>query len=361
MPAERSPGLVEGGVFFARPTVVPSADDPRQPAAPAGSMDDATPTPVPPGYAQLRHGVAWFAIPGCAVIHVAGPDAVRFVDAFATAPVAALAHGASSEAMLLDARGQIVALVHVLREGDDVWLVAWPGVESDLAVHLERYHIRERLTVADVSATWEVRGLAGPQATAWLAAARSADARIVPGIDLSAVKIISAAGVWPGGWLLLVPGAAAANFDAACAAAGLVNAAAAAVDAVRIENGYPMPHDIPERALPQELGRDKEAISFTKGCYLGQETVARIDALGHVNRGLVRLASATVLPTGGAGVVAINDDGARDPVGGVTSAAWSADGGSGIALAMVTTKGLAARERLAVGAERVTPVSGRFP
>lgn len=324
-------------------------------------MDHATPTPVPPGYSELRRGVARFAIPGCAVIHVAGPDAVRFVDAFATAHVAALAHGASSEAMLLDARGQIMALVHVLREGDDVWLVAWPGVESDLAVHLERYHIRERLTVADVSATWEVRGLAGPQATAWLAAARSADVRTVPGVDLREVKTISAAGVWPGGWLLLVPGAAAADFDAACAAAGLVDAAAAAVDAVRIENGYPLPHDIPERALPQELGRDREAISFTKGCYLGQETVARIDALGHVNRRLVRLTSANLLPNVGAEVVAVGADGTRDPVGRVTSTGWSVDGGSGIALATVTTKGLAAGERLAVGAERVTLVSGEFP
>jgi hypothetical protein len=51
-----------------------------------------------------------------------------------------------------------------------------------------------------------------------------------------------------------------------------------------------------EKALPQELGRDARAISFTKGCYLGQETVARLDALGHVNRRLVAVAVDGALP-----------------------------------------------------------------
>ena len=59
-------------------------------------------------------------------------------------------------------------------------------------------------------------------------------------------------------------------------------------DAVRIEAGTPLfERRFRRRQLPQEVGRDAEAISFTKGCYLGQETVARIDALGHVNQRIV--------------------------------------------------------------------------
>ena len=60
---------------------------------------------------------------------------------------------------------------------------------------------------------------------------------------------------------------------------------AEAVEIARVEFGTPFyGQDITTENLPQEVNRDKTAISFTKGCYLGQETVARIDALGHVNR-----------------------------------------------------------------------------
>jgi len=88
----------------------------------------------------------------------------------------------------------------------------------------------------------------------------------------------------------------------------------------RLEAGFPFfDRDITAENLPQEVGRDAQAISFQKGCYLGQETVARIDALGHVNRVLRGVKfdgpavppPATVLLAGG------------KEVGRVTSAAWS--------------------------------------
>ena len=61
----------------------------------------------------------------------------------------------------------------------------------------------------------------------------------------------------------------------------------AAFETLRIEAGTPLfGVDFNDNNLPQEVGRDDRAISFTKGCYLGQETVARIDALGHVNQQL---------------------------------------------------------------------------
>ena len=70
--------------------------------------------------------------------------------------------------------------------------------------------------------------------------------------------------------------------------AGARSIGAPAIEARRIEAGFPWyGPDISEKNLPQELARDQRAISFTKGCYLGQETVARIDALGHVNQTLV--------------------------------------------------------------------------
>ena len=72
---------------------------------------------------------------------------------------------------------------------------------------------------------------------------------------------------------------------------GLVEAGPEVFEVLRIEAGTPVfGKDITEKNLPQEIGRDARAINFVKGCYLGQETVARLDALGHVNqilRGLV--------------------------------------------------------------------------
>jgi len=117
----------------------------------------------------------------------------------------------------------------------------------------------------------------------------------------------------------------------------LVNAGAAmcsaeALETIRIEAGSPSYGlDITDEHLPQEIGRDDQAISFTKGCYLGQETVARIQTLGHVNRRLVTLrVDAKRIPEPGAELVS---DGKS--VGQITSTAWSPRFAAPLALVFV--------------------------
>jgi folate-binding protein YgfZ len=114
--------------------------------------------------------------------------------------------------------------------------------------------------------------------------------------------------------------------------AGAIRCGAAAVQAARIESGIPLYGvDITEDNLPQEIDRNAHAISFTKGCYLGQETVARIDALGHVNRTLVGLRfTGNAIPEPGCELKA-----GETIVGRVTSAAWSPSHGGAIALGYV--------------------------
>ncbi len=86
-------------------------------------------------------------------------------------------------------------------------------------------------------------------------------------------------------------GAVAAAMTAAAGSRSIEVLAPSAYEALRIEAGTPVfGKDVTEKNLPQEFGRDDQAISFVKGCYLGQETVARIDALGHVNQFLKGLA-----------------------------------------------------------------------
>ena len=101
-------------------------------------------------------------------------------------------------------------------------------------------------------------------------------------------------------------------------------------DAARIAAGMPCYGlDITDKTLPQEVARDARAISFTKGCYIGQETVARLDALGHVNKTLtrVRFTGRDVPPAGSE----LTLDG--KPVGTITSAAYWPPFDTAIALA----------------------------
>jgi folate-binding protein YgfZ len=123
-----------------------------------------------------------------------------------------------------------------------------------------------------------------------------------------------------------------ATIGGALAAAGAMPCGSEAVEMARLEAGTPLfGQDITDDNLPQEIGRDALAISFTKGCYLGQETVARIDALGHVNRLLAGLKfSGTSVPAPGLALRSCDK-----VVGHITSAAWSPKLGAPLALALV--------------------------
>ena len=131
-----------------------------------------------------------------------------------------------------------------------------------------------------------------------------------------------------------------AHVGVALAAQGIVEVEQEIVELARIEAGFPSyGRDITIDNLPQEVARDRQAISFTKGCYLGQETVARIDALGHVNRQLVRLKFSDndhVPPPG----TELSYD--EKVVGKVTSSCWSPASGVAIALAYVGRRAIQA-------------------
>jgi folate-binding protein YgfZ len=144
---------------------------------------------------------------------------------------------------------------------------------------------------------------------------------------------------WFGPEAFLVQSAASAGpaLRGWLAAEGLATAHAVDVEALRIEGRYPAARDIPPKTLPQELGRTAQAISFTKGCYLGQETVARIDALGHVNRALALVAIDGPPPPPPAELTC---DG--EPAGTITSSCAAPRLGGAACLAIVHRRGLAA-------------------
>ena len=315
------------------------------------------PAVSPPTRAAAAAGLRW-GFPGPrAAVRLAGTDAAKFLDNFVTAAVSKLADGEGAEGFVTDAKGWVLAFVQILRTTDGVLLDADSGrgaatddgpmaLGERLRAHLEHYHIREKVEIEDLSHDRSAIVLVGDGATAWLgipipAGPLSHGVGRIAGITVRAIRI-----PWLGSEALLLLAAtatAAATIGAALAAEGVPRMSVDVIEAARIEQGFPFAGDIPEKTLPQELGRDSSAISFTKGCYLGQETVARIDAIGHVNRRLTGLAVEGAAPAR-LGVVAADGE----PVGTVTSSCHSHRLGAALALAIVHEKASAARS-LTVG------------
>lgn len=297
-------------------------------------------TAAPPGYDALRHGLAWADLGRRSVVSARGPDAPRFIENFATASVIGLTPGQGTETFFTDARGWVLALAVALRDEDGLVLDAEPGLGERLCDHLEHYHIRERVELADVSADHAAVLVAGPAAEAWLvgqSAPAPADRCAHAAGMLGGVAVCVMRTDWWGvpGWIARCAATDHSRLVAWLRTHDAVEAAPAAIEAARIEGGTPHPIDIREKTLPQELGRDARAICFTKGCYLGQETVARLDALGHVNRRLAAVAvDGSVQP--GAEVRC-----AGEPCGTLTSACHSPRLGCGLGLGLLSTKAAA--------------------
>lgn len=311
---------------------------------------------IPPGYPSLCTAASWAELPGRTVLVASGRDAVRFLNGFTTAAIERLAVGAGCEGFITDARGWVIGLVDLLRTTDGLRIEAGPGLGDRLVAHFERYHIREEFTLDDRSSSQAQLLVAGPRAPEWFArhlAVGPPGGRLdhaladVGGADATAVRVD-----WYGvpGFRLGLDRDRAPGVAAWLESTGLPRASLEAVDAARIEAGSPEPGDIPEKTLPQELDRDERAISFAKGCYLGQETVARIDALGHVNRRLAAVAcrSATI----GSAVML-----AGSSVGTISSLCHSPRLDCLLGLSLIQIRGLDPGARLEVegGEARVVP------
>lgn len=314
----------------------------------------------PPGYRELRDAAAWVELPSRSTVQVRGRDAVRFVDNFTTAALAKLPTGGGAEGLFTDARGWVLAMAAILRVDDGLWIDAMPGMGGLLAAHLEHYHIREDLVVTDASAEYGSLLVAGTCAAEWLVSHWSTPLPASPFAHVAGQlggitgRLTNTDWYGPCGFVVQVSAAELPRLASWFAAAGLPSASPEAVEAIRIEERLPAPADIVEKTLPQELDRDGRAICFTKGCYLGQETVARIDALGHVNRRLVLLAiDAGTPPLPGSSVTS-----AGEPVGTLTSSCLSPRLGMSAGLALVQRRGLeSAGLEVAGAAARVVPTA----
>ena len=289
-------------------------------------------------------------------IEVSGPDRAKFLHNLTTNEVKRLAAGRGCEAFVTSLQGKTIGYVIILAAEDRILVRSDPGGMELALAHFGKYGMFDDVTIADRSeATFELH-LTGAGADEWM---RGAGGRVPDDPDYAhvlgelggrPVRIVreSPAGM-PGLSVIGEKGDLATVTAALTAAAGVghpVELSPSEFEALRIEAGTPVfGKDVTEKNLPQELGRDARAISFVKGCYLGQETVARIDALGHVNQVLKGLSfePGSECPAPGS---ALEADGKR--VGTVTSAAFSPWRGQPVALGMIRTSHANAGTPLAV-------------
>lgn len=299
-------------------------------------------------YDALTLGAGWCPMGHRTQIVVTGKDRASFLHNLCTNDIKRLRPGTGCEAFLTSAQGKTLGFVLVFCHEDRLVVETVADQATRLIAHLDRYIIREDVQLADRSQSRAEVLLSGA-----LTSRRLVDLQLpVPEDPLDhaggrlgespvSVRRVRIAG--PNSFLI---DAASDQMDATAQwldRAKLEPCCEAALEAVRIEAGWPVfGQDVTDANLPQEIDRDKLAISFSKGCYLGQETVARIDSMGHVNRKLTRVRFfASDVPALATRLV----DGDRE-AGQVTSSAFSPRFDAPLALALVRCEHLTPGTRL---------------
>ena len=244
---------------------------------------------------------------------VDGPDAMTFLQSLLSQDIAGLADGQGVHALLLQPQGKLDSDLRMLRVGDAAWLDCEVGRGEALAASLRRFKIRIKAEVEDRTGAWGSLTLRGPEVAPRVEAAGGPALPGEPhahvGWGTGATRVVRAD--WPGGPPgadLVGPVGELDGLWTALVAAGCRPAGLTAYEAARVRAGVPRQGlDIDEKTIPQEAFLELDAVSFTKGCFLGQELVCRIDSRGHVNRLLraIRIEKAGIdtTPPVGAGIV----------------------------------------------------------
>jgi tRNA-modifying protein YgfZ len=225
-------------------------------------------------YEALQNGRGIVELLNWTCLGLTGADRQAFLHNFCTNDIKRLTPGESCEAFFTDVKGRVIGHGIVTCRENELVIIGEPEQAMTLLEHLDRYIIRENVQLHDATAARGYVLVGGGQFPAdfFGIAVYEDNWYQAPGRSFRVIE---------------TPAADVRQLMEKLAANGFV-ICNEAFDIVRIEAGIPLfGVDFDNRNLPQEVGRNAEAISFTKGCYLGQETVARIDALGHVNQQLV--------------------------------------------------------------------------
>jgi folate-binding protein YgfZ len=259
-------------------------------------VTDATAVELDAQYRQLKEECGVVDRSDRGKLIVSGGEAAEYLQGQLTNDVEALAPGEGQYAALLDRKGHMQADMRVLRiSPEEIWIDTEPEAPEATRRHLETYKIGREVAVADVTAARAILSLIGPRSAEVAGAAAlpedAFEATSVGGVECFAVG--TAVGID------LIAGAADADrVRDAVVATGAVEVGEEAAEVLRIEAGRPrFGAEMSVETMPAEAGIVERAVSFTKGCYIGQEPVARLHYKGRPNRHLRGLAlSAAVAP-----------------------------------------------------------------
>jgi folate-binding protein YgfZ len=248
-------------------------------------MPEAMTVELDAQYRQLREECGLLDRSERGKLLLTGPEAAEYLQGQLTNDIEALAPGEGCYAALLDRKGHMQADMRVLRLAEDVVLVDTEAEALPAACrHLEMYKVGREVAVEDVTEARVLLSLIGP---------RSAELSGAPPLPEYACEPLSVNGVeclavgTAFGIDLIAPAADGERLRAALAEAGAVEVSPGAVEILRIEAGTArFGAEMDLLTMPAEAGIVATAVNFEKGCYIGQETVARLHYRGKPNRHL---------------------------------------------------------------------------
>jgi folate-binding protein YgfZ len=248
-------------------------------------------------YRRATEAAALFDQTGRGAIEVGGRDAGRFLQSLCTNDVLKLPAGSGCEAFFTTNKARVVAHAWVDRArpaggGESFTLDVPPGLADKLLAHLDHYLVSEQVELTERSAEVAHAFVAGPKAAAVLEAAAGESLADLGELQHRECRLAGVACRVRRNGCLALPGYDVLAFggDAAAVARALAEAGAppageATYETLRVEAGLPeFGKDIDENRLVMEVNRTAQAISYTKGCFLGQEPIVMARDRGHVNR-----------------------------------------------------------------------------
>ena len=288
-------------------------------------------------YRAAREAVALFDRSVLGKVNVTGRDRLAFLQGMLTNDVTGLASGQGAPAAFLDAHGKVMALLVVYAAADSVLIELPASLTEKTLQTLDRYLISEKAYFESVDEAFAILSVQGPAARGLLQSLGGAPLELPPyghtEVSIAGVtaRVINRSEGPAAGFHCWVSAGHAAEVRGALEGGGAVPAHAETLEVLRVEAGQPWyPNDVDDSVILPET-RLEGLVSYTKGCYIGQETVARVKYRGHVNRALSGLVlEGDRVPEHGARVTAEGKD-----IGRVTSAVRSLALGRPIALGYV--------------------------
>ncbi len=310
-----------------------------------GGVSDALRVEVDAQYRQLREECGLLDRSDRGKLMVSGAEAAEYLQGQLTNDVEALSPGEGQYAALLDRKGHMQADMRVLRTSEEeIWIDTEAAALETTRRHLEMYKIGREVAIADLTDERAILSLLGPRSV------EIAGTAALPQHATAAASVGGVACIAVGtdfGIDLIAKRADAGPLREALTTAGAVEVGPAAAEVVRIEAGTPrFGAEMSAETMPAEAGIVDDAVSFTKGCYIGQEPVARLHYKGRPNRRLRGLELSAPAPAGASLTLGEKE------VGRIGSACVSPARGP-IALAIVRREAEPGAE-LAVGEDGVT-------